>query len=819
MPTDSASQPNLAVTDRRDAARRMLAAGDPVRAAELLDGVADADPTGECLVLLGDACFLAGRYDRAGHAWQAALALAPVDPTLADKLERVAAVVATDAGGIDPQMRIFAERFTADYVLGGPHPGEVGHPGFPVPHDPDLIDRLIAKVEAGAGAALGAVGRAVFSRLVHHAGAHGVDDGVWTNWDSTAADLPAALRPPLQILKLAYMRESLFANNLIRPYPDGSKTGFWDTADGPPTWARHWRTADGSWNDLRKDADGRYDPMVGAAWTRFFRNVGDDRGLEATRPRPRPATDPVSVRELSRALLAPTGPRQEVPFLNLWAAAWIQFMVHDWVSHGTPDHDHVDRLPLAADDPLRRYGVTTLDLPTSRPDPTRRDVDGDRPPTTLNEVTHWWDGSQLYGSDPETQRAVRRGTDGKLRLTDDGLLPIDPATGLEQTGFVRNWWLGLATMHTVFAREHNAICDHLRDRHDDWDDERLFQTARLINAAVMAKIHTVEWTPAILANRTLHDAMHANWYGLLTSWFGGEHPHTVEPIAIASHELGGIVGGPQGTFARYGLSEEFTAVYRLHSLLPDAFQLLQVDGPPLAIPLLRTRGTAVAGLLRTHGLDAIAASMGVQHPGALVNNNVPAVLLDLTIPGRPVMDLGALDLYRDRERGVPPYNQLRAELGLPRVPSFAALTPDEATVARLRATYGVDADGRDRIDDMDLLIGTLCEAHRPYGFGFGETLFQVFILNASWRLLGDRFYTSDYRPEIYTPEGLAWVDAATMKSVLLRNLPMLEATGLGNVRNAFEPWDEGTLDPARHPTRAFDKALADDPWSGERARG
>jgi hypothetical protein len=817
--TAAAATFDHALGERRDAARRLLAAGEPARAAEALEGVADGDPGGEALVLLGDASFLAGRYDRAEAAWRAALAACPDDAILAGKLERAAAAVLTDAGATDAQSAIFRRLFTAEYLLAGPHPGDVAGSGFAIPaDDPDLIERLLERIDAGAGAALGAVGRAVFSRLVHRAGASGVDDGVWTNWHTTGEELPEKLRGPLQILKLAYMRETLFANNLVRPYVDGQKTGFWVTDDGPPAWARHWRTADGSWNDLRKDADGRYDPMVGAAWTRFFRNVGDARGLEATRPRANPGTNPVSVRELSRQLLAPVGERQLVPFLNLWAAAWIQFMVHDWVSHGTPDFTRVDRIPLADDDPLRRYGVATLDVPATHADPTRTAVDGDRPPTAINEVTHWWDGSQLYGSDELTQRALRSGHGGKLRLTDEGTLPIDPATGVEATGFVRNWWLGLAMMHTLFAREHNAICEHLAARHPGWDDERLFQTARLVNAALMAKLHTVEWTPAILANRTLYDAMHANWYGLLTSWFGGERKHTVEPIAIDSPELGGIVGGPQGTFARYGLSEEFTAVYRLHALLPDAFELLRADGPPLAIPLLRTRGKAVAGILREHGLAATAASMGVQHPGALVANNYPAALLDLTVPGQPVTDLGAIDLYRDRERGVPRYNELRLELGLERVPGFDALTPDAGTAARLRACYGVDADGNDRIDDVDLLIGTLAEGHRPHGFGFGETLFQVFILNASWRLLGDRFYTSDYRPAIYTQEGLDWIDRTTFKDVLLRHLPELYASGLGNVRNAFEPWDEGTLDPARHPTRAFVKELADDPWRGERAR-
>ena len=35
-----------------------------------------------------------------------------------------------------------------------------------------------------------------------------------------------------------------------------------------------------------------------------------------------------------------------------------------------------------------------------------------------------------------------------------------------------------------------------------WDDERLFLTARLVNSALIAKIHTVEWTPAILDHPT-----------------------------------------------------------------------------------------------------------------------------------------------------------------------------------------------------------------------------------------------------------------------------------------------------------------------------
>jgi hypothetical protein len=255
----------------------------------------------------------------------------------------------------------------------------------------------------------------------------------------------------------------------------------------------------------------------------------------------------------------------------------------------------------------------------------------------------------------------------------------------------------------------------------------------------------------------------------------------------------------------------------MHSLLPDAVRVETENGETREIPLLRTRNAAVKNIIKQHGAQTIAAAMGKQNCCALVNNNYPAALLDISTPDMPLVDLGALDLFRDRERGVPCYNQLRKELGLKRIPDFDTLTGNPETAAQLRAAYGVDAEGKDRVDDVDLLIGTLCEGNRPEGFGFGETLFQVFILNASWRLLGDRFYTSDYRPEVYTKEGLEWIDDTTFKDILLRHFPELADTGLGNVRNGFEPWDEGRLDPARHPTRAFDKALEKDPWAGERA--
>jgi hypothetical protein len=61
---------------------------------------------------------------------------------------------------------------------------------------------------------------------------------------------------------------------------------------------------------------------------------------------------------------------------------------------------------------------------------------------------------------------------------------------------------------------------------------------------------------------------------------------------------------------------------------------------------------------------------------------------------------------------------------------------------------------------------------------------------ASRRLSSDRFFTTDYTPEVYTPVGIRWVADNSMIDVLLRHFPEL-AGNLAGVKNAFFPWRKG----------------------------
>jgi hypothetical protein len=533
---------------------------------------------------------------------------------------------------------------------------------------------------------------------------------------------------------------------------------------------REARTADGSFNDLRV-------PKMGAAGCRFGRNVP----LEHTFPDAPNLLVP-NPRVVSRELMT-RDQFQPATILNLMAAAWIQFMVHDWFVHDRSKTDRIDIPTGPGDD----WGAPSIQVPRSVP--VKAPSGSTRPPAYANLNSHWWDASQIYGCGDDMIAKLRTHSAGKLRIEPTGLLPVDPETGVHFAGFSDNWWIGLAMLHTLFTLEHNYICDLLLHQHPDWTDDQLFDKAKLINSAVMAKIHTVEWTPAILPHPIIKLAMNVNWSGLV-----GEDKEELAALLDDRELLGGIVGSQADHHsAPYSLTEEFVAVYRMHPLMPDDFAFHSaVTGH-----LLETRqlheiaGRRTPSIAERLTMPDLFYSFGTCHPGALTLHNYPRHLQDLTRDDGERLDLAAVDILRDRERGVPRYNQFRRLMHKPPVTSFDELTDNVDWRRQLKAVYNND------LESVDLMTGLYAEP-LPDNFGFSETAFRVFILMASRRLKSDRFFTDDFKPDIYTEFGIEYIRKNSMLHVLRRHYPQL-ATALEGVENAFAPWTKLTApraDPA-----------------------
>jgi len=291
-------------------------------------------------------------------------------------------------------------------------------------------------------------------------------------------------------------------------------------------------------------------------------------------------------------------------------------------------------------------------------------------------------------------RSPRRcGTPFRGRPTRSARLPLNE-NGIDLTGNNNNWWFGLSIMHTLFVHEHNAVCDELSKHYPAWKDDQLFHTARLVIAALLAKIHTVEWTPSLLNTKLLRFGMRANWFGILGERFRRN---------IGRVSRGDILSGITGSETDhhgvpYAMTEEFVAVYRMHPLIPDEFDIRNArTGARLAsCDLPEVAGSNTKAAIDAVGMENALYHLGTAHPGALVLRNYPNMLRKLTT--EPVkkfqVDLAALDIFRDRERGVPRYNAFRRLIDMPRIERFEDLTADKELAKEIEPTKDGGQDGK-----------------------------------------------------------------------------------------------------------------------------
>jgi peroxidase len=136
----------------------------------------------------------------------------------------------------------------------------------------------------------------------------------------------------------------------------------------------------------------------------------------------------------------------------------------------------------------------------------------------VNTLSHFLDGSQIYGVSETRNRIIRELRFGKLRTSpgidsEHDYMVNSRDSSCRDTDSVRikcfaagenrtNENLGLASIQTLFLREHNRIATDLSGLNPRWNDDRLFDETRKIVIGILQHIFYQEFVTAVLGWET-----------------------------------------------------------------------------------------------------------------------------------------------------------------------------------------------------------------------------------------------------------------------------------------------------------------------------
>jgi hypothetical protein len=479
----------------------------------------------------------------------------------------------------------------------------------------------------------------------------------------------------------------------------------------PSSEAARRRTGRSRWRRIDGRENNRRDPSMGAAGTPLRRHApaAYADGVSALAGPGRP-----SARAVSNAVVSQPHSLLNTLGLSDYLWQWGQFLDHDLDLTETADPAEPAPIPVPAGDPMfdpGGSGSAIIGFSRSAYD-GRAAATPARPRQQMNTVTAWIDASNVYGSD-DVRAAALRANDGtgRLRTSAGDFLPFNtaglpngggPDPTLFLAGDVRaNEQVGLTALHTLFVREHNRLAAEISARHPRLSDEKIYQRARRLVGAQMQVITYHEFLPGLLG---------AN--------------------AVAPYR-----GYRRRVDAR--IRTEFsTAAYRFgHSTLSPILRRLDADGqeiPEGSLPL-REAFFAPHRILDEGGIEPLLrglASQACQTLDTMVVEDVRSFLFGP--PGAGGFDLPALNVQRGRDHGLPDHNTVRVAYGLPAAATFADVTADPTTQARLASVYG-------DVHDVDPWVGALAEDPMP-GAMVGPLVMAVLVEQFEAVRDGDRYW-------------------------------------------------------------------------------
>ncbi|CAG9823543.1 unnamed protein product, partial [Phaedon cochleariae] len=371
----------------------------------------------------------------------------------------------------------------------------------------------------------------------------------------------------------------------------------------------------------------------------------------------------------------------------------------------------------------------------------------------MNKVTHFIDGSVIYGSSPEQTGELRSFEGGKLKVFKDfgrDLLPLskdtDACLTMEQgtacfnSGDTRtNQMITLVVMHTVFMREHNRIASILEKLNPDWDDEQIFLETRQIVIAEFQVITYKEFLPAIIGDLAMEEfdinLAEGNSYSY-------DYDKKIDPSIINEFSAAAF---------RYGHST-IDGILKIYGMkrMEQMIEIPEVMFYP-------------SQMRKTKFLDMVLSTLTTERMQDVDSSFPEAVTKYLFRAGMPFgVDLAAINIQRGRDHGIRPYNDYRELSGLPRFTQFSDFGPEYAD--SLSTVYA-------SVDDIDLWVGGLLEPKD--GQGILGKVFRDMIAEQFSRLKkGDRYFFENdptINPGHFTPEQLVELRKASMSRIICDN--------------------------------------------------
>ncbi len=264
------------------------------------------------------------------------------------------------------------------------------------------------------------------------------------------------------------------------------------------------RTIDGTFNNRQFVTSGAAgQPMIRFGYGAQFPGDGSGSTIFTAPERANP-------RVISNAISAQTGDVFNDRNLSDLTWMWGQFIDHDIDLSITDPAAGTAPIPTPASDVLGPGPI-----PFTRSKFVLAPGNSGLRREQVNEITSYIDASVVYGSDAARAAALRtdNGVGARLIVGASNLLPLNttglandnptptPGNQLFVAGDIRaNENVGLTSMQTVFAREHNRLVDIIQTQRPSISDEQTYQLARKIVGAEMQAITYNEFLPAILGS-------------------------------------------------------------------------------------------------------------------------------------------------------------------------------------------------------------------------------------------------------------------------------------------------------------------------------